>query len=85
MNWQRRGGGGFSSPIVARAIGGLLILASFGLFYLLFFGSRNVESSAFMLGFEAVGAFAIGVPLLRRPLKRRVDGTAEEHGSSRRS
>lgn len=85
MSWQRRGAGGFSSPIVARAIGGLLIVASLGLFYLLFFGSRDVGSSAFMLGFEAVGAFAMGILVLRQPLKRSGDETADDPGSSRRS
>ena len=85
MIWRRRGAGGFSSPVVARAIGSLLILASLGLFYLLFFGNREVGSSAFMLGFEAVGTFALGILILRRPLRRSGDGTADNPGNSRKS
>lgn len=85
MSWQGRGAGGFSSPILARSIGSLLILASLGLLYLLFFGNRDVGSSAFMPGFEAVGAFAMGILVLRLPLKRSDDETADDPGNSRGS
>ena len=83
MSWQRREAGGFSSPMVARTIGSLLVLAGLGLFYLLFFGRREVGSSAFVLGFEAVGALAMGVLVLRRPLKRNADATADKPGNNR--
>ncbi len=75
MSWHANGTGRFSSPMTARVIGSLLIVVSLGLFYVAFFGSRDVRSSGFILGFEAVAAFAIGVLALRLSPKRSGDGS----------
>lgn len=80
MSWHTNGTGRFSSPTAARAIGSLLIVVSLGLLYVVFFGSRDVGSSSFMLGFEAVAAFAMGVLVFRLSPKRggeRSDGNSE--------
>ena len=75
MSWHANGTGRFSSPMTARAIGSLLIVVSLGLLYVVFSSDRDVRSLSFLLGFEAVAAFAMGVLALRLSPKRSGDGS----------